>query len=97
MIRSWKNQGTIDIARGDNTKAARKLLPAELHYAAQKALKVLHAAPNLLTLKGRRSLRLHSLGGSRKGQFSISINDQYRVCFHWNDGNAEDVEIVDYH
>ena len=97
MIKSWKNQGTIDIARGLNTKAARKLIPAELHYAAQKTLKALHAAPTLPTLKGRRSLRLHALGGSRKGQFSISINDQYRVCFRWNDGNVEDVEIVDYH
>ena len=97
MIKSWKNQGSIDIARGQNTKAARKVLPVELHHTAQKLLKVLHAAPTLQTLKGRRSLRLHVLGKGRKGEFSISINDQYRVCFKWDDGNVEDVEIVDYH
>lgn len=97
MIKSWKNQGSIDIARGENSKASRRLLPVELHHAAQKALKVLHAAPTLQTLKGRRSLRLHALDKERKGQFSISINDQYRICFHWHEGHAEDVEVVDYH
>ncbi|MEO5925623.1 MAG: type II toxin-antitoxin system RelE/ParE family toxin [Bryobacteraceae bacterium] len=63
---------------------------------AEERLALLHAATTLLDL-GLPSLRLEKLVGDRKGQYSIRINDQYRVCFEWRGGDAYDVEIVDYH
>jgi proteic killer suppression protein len=67
---------------------------------AQQALNRLahlNAAESLSDLKNIRSNRLEALKGDRKGQFSIRINDQYRICFHWQNENATGVEIVDYH
>ncbi len=58
---------------------------------------VLHAAPNLEALMLNPGIKFHSLTGNRKGQFTISINKQWRVCFEWHEGNAFNVEIVDYH
>jgi len=58
---------------------------------------VLHAAPSLGALMLNPGNRFHALGGDRKGQYAISINKQRRVCFEWRDGNAYDVEIIDYH
>jgi toxin HigB-1 len=63
---------------------------------AEERLVLLHSATSLRDL-GLPSLRLEKLAGSRKGQYSIRINDQYRVCFEWRDGDAFEVEIVDYH
>jgi len=64
---------------------------------AQKKLSVLRAAAKLEDLKTPSGNRLESLLGDRKGQHSIRINDQYRICFLWKDGSAYEVEIVDYH
>lgn len=67
---------------------------------AQQALNRLahlNAAETLTDLQNIRGNRLEALKGDRKGQFSIRINDQHRICFHWQNGNATDVEIVDYH
>ena len=64
---------------------------------ARKRLMVLNAAPSLDALKLNPGNKLHSLKGDRRGQFSISVNNQWRVCFEWHDGNAYNVEIVDYH
>ena len=96
MILSFKNRGTEDIYDGDDTKAARKTLPHQLHRRAARALDQLNGAVSLksLSLPG---LRLEKLKGDRAGQHSIRINDQYRVCFRWTDAGPEDVEIVDYH
>jgi len=58
---------------------------------------MLHAAVSLADLKIPPGNRLHALSGDRKGQYSISINDQWRICFEWRDGNAVSVEITDYH
>ena len=58
---------------------------------------VLNAAPSLNALMLNPGSSFHSLGGKKKGQFEISINKQWRVCFEWHDGNAFNVEIVDYH
>jgi len=58
---------------------------------------VLHAAPSLNALMLNPGNRLHALGGDRKGQYAISINNQWRICFEWQGGNALNVEIVDYH
>jgi proteic killer suppression protein len=64
---------------------------------ARKRLMVLHAAPSLDSLMLNPGNKFHSLKGDRKGQFAISINEQWRVCFEWHEGNAFNVEIIDYH
>jgi proteic killer suppression protein len=58
---------------------------------------MLDAAPHLLTLSALPGNRLESLRGDRRGQYSIRINDQWRICFLWREGHACEVEIVDYH
>lgn len=96
MIVSFKDRGTEDIFDGSNSKAARKTMPSNLHARAGRTLDQLSAAVSLksLSLPG---LRLEKLKGDRAGQYSIRINDTYRVCFQWTDAGTEDVEIVDYH
>lgn len=71
--------------------------PPELHRVAERKLKMLHAAANLQDLRSPPGNRLEALQGNRAGQHSIRINDQFRVCFRWDDRNAHDVEVVDYH
>lgn len=96
MIVSFANKGTEDIFDGLDTKAARKVLPSQLHDKAGGTLDRLNSAVSLrsLSLPG---LRLDKLKGDRAGQHSIRINDQYRICFRWTEAGAEHVEIVDYH
>jgi len=72
-------------------------LPANLQVRAFKKLAILNAAVALDNLKVPPGNQLEALRGNRAGQHSIRINDQYRVCFVWRDGNAFRVEIVDYH
>jgi len=72
-------------------------LPADLQVRAFKRLAILNAAVTLDNLKVPPGNQLEALRGNRAGQYSIRINDQYRVCFVWRDGNAFEVEIVDYH
>ncbi|MBZ5661084.1 MAG: type II toxin-antitoxin system RelE/ParE family toxin [Acidobacteriia bacterium] len=64
---------------------------------ARRKLLMLHATKRLMDLKAPPGNRLHALEGDREGQHSISINDQWRICFVWRDGDAHNVEIVDYH
>ncbi|NQT55448.1 MAG: type II toxin-antitoxin system RelE/ParE family toxin [Desulfobacteraceae bacterium] len=64
---------------------------------ARKRLMVLHAAPSMKTLMINPGNKFHALKGDRMGQFAISINNQWRVCFEWHDANAFNVEILDYH
>jgi proteic killer suppression protein len=64
---------------------------------ARKRLMVLNAAPSLNALMLNPGHRFHALEGDRRGQYAISINMQWRICFEWRDDNAYDVEIVDYH
>jgi len=64
---------------------------------ALRKLRMLHNAQTLQDLRVPPANRLESLKGDRKGQYSIRVNDQYRVCFTWRTGDAFDVEIVDYH
>ena len=64
---------------------------------ALRKLDMIAAATKVETLRVPPGNRLESLQGSRKGQWSIRINDQWRICFRWGGANAEDVEIVDYH
>lgn len=72
-------------------------IPANIRKTAWKRLALLNAAVNLDNLKVPPGNRLEALKGDRKGQHSIRINDQYRICFLWRDNAAHDVEIVDYH
>lgn len=72
-------------------------LPVDLQRRAFKKLAILNAAVGLDNLKVPPGNQLEALRGDRAGQHSIRVNDQYRVCFLWRDGNAFDVEIVDYH
>jgi toxin HigB-1 len=96
-IRSFKNRGTEDVNYGRVSKEALRLLPKDLHRKAQIKLARVGAASSIHDLREIRGNRLEVLRGDRRGQYSIRINDRYRVCFHWEDENASNVEIVDYH
>jgi len=97
MIVSFKNQATEDIFNGKNTKNARKICPQSLWKVSARKLDQLDSVSELEELKVPPGNRLESLSGNRKEQFSIRINDQYRVCFKWNETGPYDVEITDYH
>jgi len=72
-------------------------LPVSIQQKARLKLRMLHAAIRLDDLRIPPANRLEALTGNRRGQHSIRINDQWRICFRWNDGQASAVEIVDYH
>ena len=93
MIASFADRHTEEFWRSGRAKA----VPANLRRVAQRKLVMLDAASNLEDLKAPPGNRLHPLVGDRAGQHSISINDQFRVCFVWKEGSAYNVEIVDYH
>ena len=79
-----------------NRERSRRL-PQSIHRSALKKLLVLDAADALDDPRVPPGNRLEKLSGDRKGQYSIRINDQWRVCFRWRNGDALDVEIADYH
>ncbi len=93
MIRSFRDRDTERLAQREQVK---KWSP-ELHKAALRELRMLDAAAEIADLRVPPGNRLERLKGDRDGQHSISINDQWRVCFRWDDGDAYEVEIVDYH
>ena len=97
MIVSFKNQATEDIFNGKNTKNARKLCPQSLWRVSARKLDQLDSVLKLEELKVPPGNRLESLSGNRKEEYSIRINDQYRVCFKWSESGPFDVEITDYH
>lgn len=92
-----RDSGTRDIFNGIDSKAARRTLPHGLHTKAAELMDRLNAAASVNDLRAPASNRLERLRGNRGGQHSIRINDQYRICFIWNEGEAQSVEIVDYH
>ena len=71
--------------------------PPDVQRRARRKLLILHAATELRQMSVPPGNRLEALKGDRKGQHSIRVNDQWRICFRWREGNAYDVEIVDYH
>jgi len=71
-------------------------VPSDIQAAARRKLRILNNAFALNDLRIPPANRLEALKGSRKGQYSIRINDQWRICFRWSDGDAHDVQIVDY-
>jgi proteic killer suppression protein len=93
MIRNFANPETETIWTG---RRSRKL-PADILAVALRKLRMLNQARVLDDLRIPPGNRLEALKGSRNGQHSIRINDQWRICFVWNEGGASDVEIVDYH
>ena len=93
MIRSFKDKDTEAIFNGRFVKR----LPKQIAPLAARKLNQVHAAGNLMDLRIPPANRLEALRGNRKGQHSIRINDQWRICFVWKNANAEAVEIVDYH
>jgi proteic killer suppression protein len=97
MIVSFKDQGTRAILLKMDTRAARKTCPQRLWPVAFRKLMMLQRARQVIDLLEPPGNRLEHLKGDRPGSYSIRINDQYRVCFRWGEGGAEDVEIVDYH
>jgi proteic killer suppression protein len=93
MIKTFKDKHTKDVFL---TGKSKRLQPNLLRRAIRRIEYIDHATC-LEDLKVPPSNRLHNLKGSRKGQHSISINDQWRICFIFLDGDAYDVEIMDYH
>jgi toxin HigB-1 len=91
MIRSCRDRETEKVFRGIPSRKFQRIQDR-----AEERLVQLHAAMSLMDLS-IASMRLEKLSGDRKGQYSIRINDQYRICFEWRSGNAYEVEIVDYH
>ncbi len=97
MIKSFKDAGTEDIFNGENTKAARKICPSSIWKVASRKLDQLDSVTALQELRIPPNNKLEALSGDRKGQHSIRINDQYRICFMWTNLGPDQVEIVDYH
>lgn len=93
MIISFKDGETEKIYKREYSRK----FPHDMHRIAMKKLWMIEAAPDIHSLRVPPGNRLEALKGDRSGQFSIRINNQWRICFKWYDNNAYDVEIVDYH
>jgi toxin HigB-1 len=93
VIRSFRSRETEMVWRGEPSRR----LPSDIQQVARRKLRMLNNAQNLQDLRIPPNNRLEALRGDRKGQHSLRINDQWRICFRWRQGDAHDVEIVDYH
>ncbi|MEM9845262.1 MAG: type II toxin-antitoxin system RelE/ParE family toxin [Pseudomonadota bacterium] len=92
MIRSFADRDTAKLARRERVRRLQSI-----ERVALRKLAMVAAAAALDDLRVPPGNRLEALRGDRAGQFSIRINDQYRICFRWENGDAHDVEICDYH
>jgi proteic killer suppression protein len=92
MIASWRNSSLKRLYFGEDIRRFRAI-----EAQARTRLRRLDAAEALQDLAAFTGNRLEALRGDRKGQHSIRVNDQWRICFRWSEGKAYDVEIVDYH
>lgn len=97
MILSFKNRATEDIFNGKATKSALRLCPKNIWKIVYRKLDELDSVLSLDELRMPPGNRLEALVRERKGQHSIRINDQYRICFKWTETGPMDVEITDYH
>lgn len=93
MIKTFADKRTAAVFQGFQVKR----LPNEIQDTARRKLKQIDAATSLESLRVPPGNRLELLKKDRAGQWSIRINDQWRICFHWSEGDAMDVEIADYH
>ena len=96
VVQSFRDETTADLFRERNTRAARRI-PRELWRVVQRKLKLLDAAARLHDLLIPAGNRLEALKGNQAGRYSIRVNDQYRVTFRWENGNAYEVGVEDYH
>jgi proteic killer suppression protein len=96
VIQSFADATTADVFRERNTRAARRI-PRELWRNVQRKLKLLDAAARLDDLLVPAGNRLELLKGNQTGRHSIRVNDQYRITFQWENGNAYEVRVEDYH
>ncbi|WP_252177943.1 type II toxin-antitoxin system RelE/ParE family toxin [Endozoicomonas sp. 4G] len=97
MIASFKDKATADIFNGKASRLARKVCPQSLWRIAARKLDQLDSVLILDELKVPPGNCLEALTRDRKGQHSIRINDQYRICFRWGNKGPENVEVTDYH
>jgi len=97
VIRSFRDRGTEDIFDGSDTPAARRTCPRALWTVARRKLDQVNQVRDLRDLAVPPGNRLERLRGDRSAQHSIRVNEQYRVCFHWETGDAYEVEITEYH
>lgn len=93
MIRSFRDRETEKVWSG----ALARRLPPDIRSVALRKLRLLDAAEKVEDLRLPPGNRLEALSGDRRGQHSVRINQQWRVCFRWNEGHCEDVEICDHH
>lgn len=93
MIKSFKSKESEKVFR----RVFSRKLPPDIQKTAYRRLAFLHSAREMKDLMLPPSNQLEKLHGERQGQYSIRINDQWRICFVWQDGDAYEVEIVDYH
>ena len=93
MIQSFADAETALIWSGRRSRR----LPADIQEVALRKLRLLNQARSLSDCRAPPGNRLEPLKGARAGQYSIRVNDQWRICFNWREGGPADVEIVDYH
>lgn len=93
MIKSFRDAETEKVFQ----RRLSRRLPGDIQAVALRKLRMLANAHDVIDLPSPPGNRLERLGGDRAGRHSIRINDQWRICFYWREGNAHDVEIVDYH
>jgi proteic killer suppression protein len=93
MIRNFKDKETQKVFERERSRK----LPSNIQQVALRKLRMLNRAETLQDLRVPPANRLERLVGNREGQYSIRVNDRWRICFVWQDGDALDIEIVDYH
>jgi toxin HigB-1 len=93
VIKTFKDDETRKIYQRERSRK----LPSDIQQVALRKLRMLNNAINLNDLRVPPANRLEKLSGNREGQYSIRINDQWRICFEWHNGDAFSVEIADYH
>lgn len=93
MIQGWKTKEARRVFEGDSPRG----FPPDLVKALRRRLAQINAARTVEDLRAPPGNRLHALTGDRKGQWSISVNDRFRICFVWTDNGPDAVEFVDYH
>jgi proteic killer suppression protein len=96
VIRSFRDETTVDLFRERNTRASRQI-PRDLWRPVQRKLKLLDVADRLDDLRTPTGNRLELLKGDRAGRHSLRVNDQYRVTFRWENGHAYEISVEDYH
>ena len=97
VIRSFANAAAEDLFNGVDSRRARGACPAALWPAVRRKLTQINRVRTIRELAVPPGNRLERLHGNRAGQYSIRVNDQFRLCFPWEDGYADEVEVADYH